>query len=179
MLEFFFSSIRTWWPFQLINDRCQARPPSTFQRSFLRWHFTNWAATSISLMDWSGRITRSSVSIWTFFLAERCKFKPQILYQWASCLLSTHTGAKNHQFIQKFTFWKSHFSQNSQFQSLIFGKIHNFKVSFLAKFTISKSLFWQNSQFKSLIFHKIHIFKHQIPCNYVGINYKRLQTYSK
>ena len=70
---------------------------------------------------------------------------------------------KNHNFkvsfFTKFTFWKSHFSQNSQvqnlnfsqksqFQSLIIYKIHIFKVSFLTKFTFLKVSF----------FTKIHIF---------------------
>ena len=58
-----------------------------------------------------------------------------------------HWG-KNPQFIQKFTFWKYLFSQNSHFQSRIFHKIH-----------ISKSHFSQNSQFQSRIFLKIHIFQ--------------------
>ena len=51
-------------------------------------------------------------------------------------------------FMTKFTFSKSHFSQHSQFQSLIF-----------TKFTFSNSHFSQNSQFQNLIFHKIHIFE--------------------
>ena len=49
----------------------------------------------------------------------------------------THWG-KSPEFITKFTFWKSHFWQNSHFQSLIFS---------------------QNSHFKSIIFDKIHIFQ--------------------
>ena len=71
---------------------------------------------------------------------------------------NTHL-CKNPQFVQKFTFWNSHFSQNSHFQNLIFHKIHIFKVQFFTKFTISKSNFSQNSHFQSLIFHKIHIFQ--------------------
>ena len=47
----------------------------------------------------------------------------------------------------KFTISKSHFSQNSHFQSLIFHKIHIFKVSFFTKFTFLKSHFSQNSHF--------------------------------
>ena len=57
----------------------------------------------------------------------------------------------------KFTISKSHFfSQNSQFQNLIFHKIHNLKISFFTKFPILKSQFSQNSQFLNLIFHTIH-----------------------
>ena len=41
-------------------------------------------------------------------------------------------------FFTKFTFSKSHYSQNSQFQSLICHKIHIFKVSFFTKFTFFK-----------------------------------------
>ena len=53
--------------------------------------------------------------------------------------LGLHTRAKKkYQFIRKFTFWKSHISQNSQFPSPIFHK---------------------NSHFQNLIFHKIHIFQ--------------------
>ena len=60
---------------------------------------------------------------------------------------ATHWGKKP-QFIQKFTIWKSHFSQNSHFENLIFHKIHNFKVSLFDKIHI----------FQSVIFHKIHFF---------------------
>ena len=52
----------------------------------------------------------------------------------------------------KFTFWKSHFSQNSQFQSLIFHKIHNLKITFSKKFAIWKSPFSQNSHFSNIKF---------------------------
>ena len=67
-------------------------------------------------------------------------------------IFSNHTGAKNAHFIRKFTFWKSHFWQNSQFQNLIFHQIHIFKVSFFTKFTFSKSHFSQNSHFSSIKF---------------------------
>ena len=43
--------------------------------------------------------------------------------------------------IRRFTFSKSHFWQNSQFQSLIFDKIHFFKISFPTEFTFAKSHF--------------------------------------
>ena len=46
-----------------------------------------------------------------------------------------HWG-KNPQFIQIFTIWKLQFSQKSQYENIIFHKIHNFKVSFFTKFTI-------------------------------------------
>ena len=46
-------------------------------------------------------------------------------------------------FLTKFTILKSHFSQNSHFQNLIFHKIHNFKISFFTKFTFSKYHFRQ------------------------------------
>ena len=61
--------------------------------------------------------------------------------------------------MSKFTFSKSLFSQKSHFQSLIFGKIHNFKVSFFTKFPFSKFHFSQNSHFSKSIFHKMHIFQ--------------------
>ena len=70
----------------------------------------------------------------------------------------SHWG-KNPQFIQKFTFWEYYFSQNSQFQNLIFDKVHNFKVSFFTKFTFWESHLSQNSHFQSLFFHKIQILK--------------------
>ena len=69
---------------------------------------------------------------------------------------------KNPQFIQKFTYWKSHIWHNSHFQNLIFHKIHIFKASLLTKFTTSNSHFYQNSQFIILIFFQIHIFIRQI-----------------
>ena len=72
---------------------------------------------------------------------------------------STHCKIKNSQCIQKFTFSKSPFSQNSHFQNLIFHKIHNFEISFSTKFIFLKSHFSQNSQFQSLISHKIRIFQ--------------------
>ena len=53
---------------------------------------------------------------------------------------NTHWG-KNHQLFQKVTFWKSHFSRNSHFKSLIFHKIHISKISFFTKFTLSNSFF--------------------------------------
>ena len=40
-------------------------------------------------------------------------------------------------------------SKNSHFESLIFHKIHNFKVTFFTKFTVQKSHFRQNSHFKN------------------------------
>ena len=84
---------------------------------------------------------------------------------------------KNPQFIQKFTIWKSHFSQNSHFENLLIHKNHIFKVWFFTKFTFSKCEFSQNSHFQSMNFHKIHIlkvwfftkftfFKHQSPGNF-------------
>ena len=51
-------------------------------------------------------------------------------------------------FLTKFTFRKSHFSQNSHFQTLIFHKINIFKLSFSTKFI-----------FLDHFFHKIHIFQ--------------------
>ena len=48
----------------------------------------------------------------------------------------------------KFTFSKSHFPQNSHFQSLIFHKIHISQISFFTKFTFLKSQLY-----------KIHIFE--------------------
>ena len=56
----------------------------------------------------------------------------------------------------KFTFLKSHFSQNSPFWSLIFHKIHNSEISIFTKFTFLKSQFSKHSLFWNLIFHKIH-----------------------
>ena len=50
----------------------------------------------------------------------------------------------------KFTFSKSHYSQNSHFQNIIFHKIHSFKISFFIKFTFSKSHFSQKSHFSNI-----------------------------
>ena len=72
-------------------------------------------------------------------------------YQKIYMISYTHWG-KSPQFVQKFIFWKSYFSQNSQFQSLISHKIHNFKVPISTKFTISKSHFSQNSHFSNIKF---------------------------
>ena len=80
-------------------------------------------------------------------LLNEINFHPNVLSFDHHCVEASHWG-KNSQFIQ-----------NSHFESLIFHKIHNIKISFLPKFTISKSHFSQNSQFQNLIFHKIHIFK--------------------
>ena len=73
-----------------------------------------------------------------------------------------HTGgkililSKNHilkfSIFPKFTILKSHFSQNSHFQNLIFHKINFFKASFFTKFTY----------FKVSFFTKFTFFKHQI-----------------
>ena len=87
-----------------------------------------------------------------------------ILANWHTC--SKHCD-KNPHFFQKFTFSKSHFTQNSHFPNIIFHKIHIYKISLFTKFTFSKShfsknshflksQFSQNSQFLNLIFHKIH-----------------------
>ena len=59
----------------------------------------------------------------------------------------------------KFTFLKSHFSQNSLFWILIFHKIHISKIPIFTIFTFLKSQFSQNSHLWILIFHKIHIFE--------------------
>ena len=63
---------------------------------------------------------------------------------------------KNPSFIQKFTIWKSQFSQDSNLQNLIFLKIHNFKILFFLKFAIWKSHY---SHFENLIFYKVPILK--------------------
>ena len=52
-------------------------------------------------------------------------------------------------FFTMFTMSKYHFSPNSQFQNVIFHKIHTFKISFFTEIHI----------FQSLTFPKIHIFK--------------------
>ena len=67
---------------------------------------------------------------------------------WSHC-------SKNHQFIQKFTLWKSQFLQNSPNENHIFHKIHIFKVSI---FTISHS--------ENRIFTKFTFFKHQFLGNF-------------
>ena len=59
----------------------------------------------------------------------------------------------------KFFCIKSHFSQNSHFENIIFDKIHIFKVSFFTKFTFWKYHICQNSHFQSLIFDKNLILK--------------------
>ena len=57
-----------------------------------------------------------------------------VLHIGAKILLSKNSHCENLNF--KFTISKSQFSQNSQFQSLIFHKIHIFKVSFFIKIHI-------------------------------------------
>ena len=54
---------------------------------------------------------------------------------------------KNPYFIQKFTYWRSHFLQNSQLWNLIFHKIHLSEISIFIQFTFQKSQFSQNSPF--------------------------------
>ena len=55
---------------------------------------------------------------------------------------------KNPHFIQKFTYWKSQFLQNSHFWNLIFHKIHTSEISIFTKFTCYlKSHFSQNWHF--------------------------------
>ena len=58
-------------------------------------------------------------------------------------------------FLTKFTFSKSHFSQNSHCQSLILNKIHNFKDSFFTKFTFFKPQIYFSMNFES----KLYIFR--------------------
>ena len=88
--------------------------------------------------------------------------KVKIIVIWQKILVLT-LGQKS-LFLPKIHIWKSHFWQNSQFENLIFDKIHIFRVSFLnkihifknsflAKFTFSKRQFSQKSHFQSLIFH--------------------------
>ena len=111
------------------------------------------------------RILEHKIRHWPLLFAyilrrcNRCRFCHRYHHKdhWEICKIhaSTHWG-KNPQFIHEFTFWNYYFSQNSHFQSIIFLKIHNFKVSFLTKFTFSKSHFSQNSHFQSLIFLNSH-----------------------
>ena len=56
------------------------------------------------------------------------------------------------QFFAKFTFIKSRFSQNSHFQSLIFLKIHIFRISYLIKFTFLKHQFLWKFRIKCWFF---------------------------
>ena len=73
-----------------------------------------------------------------------------------------HAGVEIHilsNFVQKFTYCKSQFSQNSPFWNLIFHQIHMSKTSIFTKCTFLKPQFSQNSHFWNLIFHKIHIFE--------------------
>ena len=69
---------------------------------------------------------------------------------------STHSPfahwGQNSQFIQKFTFRKSHFSQNSHFENINFHKIHLSEISFFTKFTITKYHF-----FAKFTFSKSHL----------------------
>ena len=68
-----------------------------------------------------------------------------------------HWG-KNPQFIQKFTFCKSHFHQNSHFQNFIFDKIHIFNVFIFHKIHIFKVLFFKKITFSEPHFlTKIHV----------------------
>ena len=80
--------------------------------------------------------------------------------------MGPHTVAhwgKNPQFIQKFsfgkshfwtkfTFSKSHFWQNSHFQNHIFHKIHNFKASFSTKFTFFRHQIIGNIWIRKLVY---------------------------
>ena len=52
-----------------------------------------------------------------------------------SLIFSKIHNFENLLFLTKFAISKSHFSQNSHFQSLVFHKIHTFKASFLTEFT--------------------------------------------
>ena len=61
--------------------------------------------------------------------------------------------------------------KNSHFESLIFDKIHIFKISFFTKFTFSKFYFSQNSQFQSPTFHKIHMFKISFSTKFTILKY--------
>ena len=83
---------------------------------------------------------------------------PQFIRFWKSKFPQEFTFQKS-QFSQKITFCQSRFIQNLHFETIIFDKIHNFKISVLTKFTFSKSHLSQNSQFYTLIFHKVHNFK--------------------
>jgi len=87
------------------------------------------------------------------------------------CLIFDH-GIRSwrYHFLQKFTISKSHFSQCSHFQNLIFpkihifktsfyDKIHNFTISFFTKFTFSKCDFPKIHNFKISFFHKTTLSK--------------------
>ena len=74
-----------------------------------------------------------------------------ILITVGKCCFEIKLGQKP-QIIQKFTFWISHFSQNSHFQSLIFHKIHNFKASISTKFTIFQASNCKEFLDKKLVF---------------------------
>ena len=89
---------------------------------------------------------RSDLWNWCFSLDSRrnrqsekkkSSFSPESFFAHKSKV--THWN-KNPQFTQKNTIWKSHFSQNSYFQNIIFHKIQNFKVLFFTKFTSNS---WQ------------------------------------
>ena len=71
---------------------------------------------------------------------------------------TSHWGKKP-QFIQKFTFWKSQFWQNSHVENLIFHKIHISKISFFTKFTFPKSHFCRIHPFKISLFTKFTMSK--------------------
>ena len=65
---------------------------------------------------------------------------------WRPRRVDVHTGAKIHISSKKISlFTKFAFSENLQFQNLIFPRIHSFKISIFTKFTFSKSHFSQNS----------------------------------
>ena len=145
------SSSQKW---RWVLDYCKVNPRASQERKRRsRWRNDSTTQALIITLDFSESLltNKAFLKLWIF---KGHKDENQV----CRAQTTTHWG-KPPQFVQKFTFSKSHFSQNSHFQGLIFQKIHIFKVAFFTKFTILKSHFSQNSHFKSVIFHKIHIFQ--------------------
>ena len=112
-----------------------------------------WSICKSKIRRWPSADTRTST-----FLPWLHRSPQEIATMWPKLFCFFHgsslrslnidkfpTQGQKSSFYQKITFWNYQFSHNSQFQTLIFHKIHIFKMSFFTKFTFSKSQFWQNS----------------------------------
>ena len=103
-------------------------------------HLTNLDSSLLVLHIKSSLYLRPSVLSW--FL------KPNVNLV-TTLIVIIHTAAEffnsfnlDFSLAEKFTFSKSHFSQNSHFQSLLFHKIHIFEMSFFTKVTFFEISFY-------------------------------------
>ena len=108
---------------ELIRIKISPKPKSRLSSWPLRW---SWATFCARL------------------LSSAFNFMPSLVAHHRECVSRLLITLRQK---SRFTLWKSQFSQKSQFQILIFHKVHNFKVSFFTKFSFLKVLFFTKFTF--------------------------------